>query len=639
MTENPAFAVDSDRRTFLRRAGLVGVGVVAASAGMARPFAHADETLGAFPHGVASGDPLADRVVLWTRVTPAAPGSVEVTWRVARDLAFTDVVATDVVTTDADQDHTVKVDPTGLAADTYYFYDFAALGSRSIVGRTKTTPATGAAVTRSLRLGIASCSNYTGGFFNSYATMARRNDLDAVVHVGDYIYEYGDGSAGRSFYGPGTGSIPQERIDQQKPDGEITTLADYRLRHGTYKLDPDLRRLHQLFPFVTIWDDHESANNSRRDSAQNHTFGEEGTDGTWHTRKDESRRAYVEWMPIRAADPAIIYRSFRYGDLMDLIMLDTRLEDRDDEIGSTVNTVTTEEIDDPERRLISPTQQTFLQERLSAPGAQWKVIGQQVILGQWNLGGVPTLPGADAPQFVLREDGNAINPDQWDGYTAERDRLFAHIRGGSGAVPRPLAVDNVVVLTGDVHTSWALDLHENPKGTTEAPPYEPLTGTNALGVEFVTPSITSANFESLGPAGVAAFEAEARNPEDNPHVKYVDFASHGYYVLDVNRERVQADWYYIDTVTEPSDNERLGASWRVLDGVNHLDQTASYQSNAPGPAAAGVNDPPVPAAGSDAGPAPVVPEIALPTMIPIAGALIAGVVALRNRRAAPPENA
>jgi alkaline phosphatase D len=552
-----------DRRTFLRRAALTGAGV-AVLAGLPRPPARADDNLGPFLHGVASGDPTATGVMLWTRVTPShgAHRAASVAWRVARDVAMSDVVASGRAATNADRDFTVKVDVGGLQPGTWYFYEFAAFGATSIVGRTKTAPVDSS----HLRFAVVSCSNYQGGFFNAYARLAERDDLDAIIHLGDYIYEYGNGE---DRYGPGAGELSASRDHQ--PATEMVSLADYRLRHAGYKLDPDLRRLHQLYPWITTWDDHESTNNSHRDGAQNH---DPATEGDWATRKAAAQRAYSEWMPIRVTDPSRIYRTLRYGTLADIVVMDTRLDDRDPELGNTGALILSgEEIDDPDRKMISADQRQLVFDSLARRESRWKIVAQQVILGQWNAGGAPRLPDtADRPRFVVRDGGNALNPDQWDGYPVERDRLFAHI-GDNG-------IDNVVVLTGDVHTSWALDLTSDPYNPLV---YNPVTGDGALGVEFVTPSITSANFESLGPAGVAAFEAVTR--ADNPHVKFVDFDEHGYFVLDLTPERAQADWYYVDTVLQPSNVERHGASWQTFDGANHLSSASQpAEGGSPAPA-------------------------------------------------------
>lgn len=554
------------RRAFLQRAAATGAVTALPWAGLVRTAAAAepDPDLAPFLHGVASGDPLADRVVLWTRVTPPEGHdgrAIPVQWVVALDPDLTDVVARGTTQAAPERDWTVKVDPTGLAPHTTHFYGFRALGRTSLTGRTRTAPAAGQDVDQ-LRFAVVSCSNFQGGFFNVYGRVAERDDLDAVIHLGDYLYEYGDGG-----YGPGTGELSEPRPIQ--PETEMVTLDDYRLRHGTYKLDPDLRLLHQRHPMIATWDDHESTNNSHRDGAENH----DPSEGDWEVRKRHSARAYDEWMPLRLDDPSEplhIYRTVPYGDLAEIVVMDTRLEGRDPEVGTTGATVLSgSEIDDPARQMISPAQRELVHTRLRESGARWKVLAQQVVMGQFNAGGLPSfdqlaeLAGVeDFPAFFLRDGGNALNPDQWDGYTAERERLFATIRDDE--------VQDVVVLTGDIHTSWALELTEDP--------YNPLvydpTGLNPLthnlGVEFVTPSVTSANFETLGPelAQAAAIAAQL----DNPHIRYLDLVQHGYVVLDLTADGAQADFFHVDTVTSRSDAESFTVGWRTATGANRLER-------------------------------------------------------------------
>ena len=267
-----------------------------------------------FHHGVASGDPLADRVVLWTRVSrpPDAPESIPVRWSVARDPAMTFEVTHGLSVAGPLRDHTVKVDATRLSPGTSYFYRFSALDHDSPVGRTRTLP-TGSP--SRVRLALCSGSNMAFGYFNAYALLARRTDLDAVLHLGDYLYEYANGT-----YGDGA---PLGRIPQ--PDREIVTLADYRTRHAQYKSDPDLQEVHRQHPFIAIWDDHEIAKGAWRGGAQNHQPDE----GPWKARWQNALRAYLEWMPIREVvmdRSGRAYRRFRFGSLLDLMMLETRLE-------------------------------------------------------------------------------------------------------------------------------------------------------------------------------------------------------------------------------------------------------------------------------------------------------------------------
>lgn len=547
-----------DRRAFLQRAGaLSAAGLLGPTLVRHPAAAQPDESLAPFLHGVASGDPLPDRVIIWTRVS-GQTGPVEVRWTVARDLDMADVVRTGTAVADSNRDHTVKVDVTGLAAGSWYYYRFDALGACSLVGRTKTAPSAGQRVER-LRFGVVACSSYQHGYFNAYACLAERDDLDAVFHLGDYIYEY----APSGTYG---------EFRDHEPPVETVTLAEYRVRHGQYRLDPDLRRLSQLVPMITTWDDHESANNSWPGGAENH---DPATQGDWATRMAAAQRAYDEWMPIRVTDPAIIYRALPYGDLLDVVVLDTRLEGRDQEVGQLGATILEPQISDPDRKLISPTQRAFLYDTLSASTARWRFVAQQVMMGQLNAGGLPNLEDLlgidrpDTPGFRLTDGGNALNPDQWDGYRAERRRFFDHLSSNG--------IGNVVVLTGDIHSSWAIDLSTDPYNPST---YNPVTGEGALAVELVTTSVTSPAFEFLGPA-VTGVEAAAR--AGNPHIKFVDLSRKGYLLVDVTAERVQAEWWAVDTILERNKGQEMLASFQVRDGAQRLE--AGGPATTTGPAA------------------------------------------------------
>lgn len=555
-----------DRREFLRRAGLGASAAAVMAAGLPRPVAAADRNLAPFLHGVASGDPLSDRVIIWTRVTPP-PGHdgkpIKVKWTVAGDPELGSKVNSGSAKASAEKDWCVKIDVTGLAPYTYYYYAFTALGQQSSVARTKTAPA--GDETRHLRYGLVSCSNYTGGYFNAYARLAERDDLDVILHLGDYIYEYGNGNVeGDRRYGPDS----MRGVRDHEPDTEQVTLADYRARHGNYKKDPDLRRLHQLFPFVTTWDDHESTDNSWKDGANNH---QPDTEGDWATRKAASMQAYDEWMPIRSTgDPAIIYRHLQWGNLVDLILLDTRLEGRDEQLqypgdqGEAIGALgVRKEADDPDRRMISDRQMAWFQDRMANSTAQWKLLAQQVVVAQWNAGAVPHVPdGAPVNDFpqLIRSGGNALNPDAWDGYTHQRDQLFDAFEQSDG----------VVVLTGDVHSSWAFDLSRDPENPMV---YNPLSGDGSLGVEFVVPAVSSPVFaHTFGDERVSGPVIETGMRTENLHLKWVDTQRNGYAVLDVTPDGVQADWYFLDTVLEPSDGESLAASWRTNAGTRNLVQ-------------------------------------------------------------------
>ena len=530
------------RRDFL--SALAVASAAAPSLTLARslaPFADdADRVV--FKHGVASGDPLHHKVILWTRISPrhGFPVVVPVKWRIAWDPRLRHTVHSGVVLTHAGRDFTVKVDAHGLDPGTTYYYRFEAQGVKSPIGRTRTLPV--GAVDR-LRLAVTSCSNFPFGFFNAYGLVAQRADLDAVLHVGDYLYEYANGTFG-------DGSALGRLVE---PPREILTLSDYRLRHATYKSDPDLQEAHRQHPFITVWDDHESANDAWRGGAENH---QPETEGDWEQRKARSIRAYFEWMPIRDRDgehdrePSVepIFRRFRFGDLADLIMLDTRLIGRDMQAASPADVAT---INDPTRQLLGARQERWLFDRLArsqARDARWRIVGQQVMMAQLSL---------DFGQSIA-------NPDQWDGYKPARDRVFASIDEHR--------VTNVVVLTGDIHSSWANELTPNPFDGS----YNPATGAGARGVEFITPGVTSPFLFPDTPEGAAqAAAAAAQIRAISPHIKYAELFRRGYLLLDVDATRVQAEWYYPVTIKARSLTEDFGAALYAVTGTNHLLRTAS----------------------------------------------------------------
>jgi len=460
-----------------------------------------------FSHGVASGDPLADRVMLWTRVTPReeTAGPIPVTVTVARDAALLDPVARFETQADAEHDFCVKQDATGLEAGRWYYYRFSVADQRSPIGRTRTLPAADRYVDRA-RFAVVSCANISHGYFSVYKTLAEHGDLDFVLHLGDYLYEYGIGEYG---------DVPDR---DPVPPHEMVTLEDYRQRHAQYKGDVDLQAVHQQYPMIVIWDDHESTNDSYQDGAENH---QPLTEGDWETRKNIARRVYFEWMPIREQNPgdfATIYRRFQFGDLIDLSMLDTRLEGRDEPLSLPFDPAR----NDPERRLISDTQMQWLLDGLSASTARWRFIGQQVMFAQLNIAEIPSL-NEHAPQ--LRGNLSAINMDQWDGYAADRLKILNHLDDNN--------IDNVVILTGDIHTSWASEIYRNP-GTLLGDLFDA-----PLAAEFVTPAVTSPGF----PEGAAELAGVAV-PVVNPHIRYVEAKSRGFILMDVNHQRAQAEFYY-----------------------------------------------------------------------------------------------
>lgn len=464
------------------------------------------ECLKPFYHGVASGDPLPNKVIIWTRVTPDPTQlnqPVSVSWKVATDTGMTNVIQSGNFVTDSTKDYTVKVDVQGLNPNTFYFYEFQEGTKFSPRGRTKTTPV-GNAVD-SLRFALVSCANFEAGYFNVYGSLLQRQDFDAVIALGDYIYEYNTG-----------GYSPNATVNRQwSPGNEIVSVADYRMRYSSYKLDEDLQHLHQQFPFIIIYDDHEFANDAWLNGAENH----QATEGLWSARKAMAKKAFFEWLPIRqtsVTNPYQIYRTIKYGNLLDLIMLDTRVEGREEQAGTTGSTVTA-----TSRKLLGTSQYTWLTNKLDSSSAKWKVLGQQIMMAPLKVFGV------------------AFNGDQWDGYPAERDRVYNHVLNNN--------ISNMVVITGDIHSSWANDL---PTST-----YNSSTGAGSAGVEFVTPSVTSPGMSI--PLGASAIKLA------NGHIKYCDLSSHGYIIMDVNQNRTQADWYNINTIDSKSTAYTYAASYCV----------------------------------------------------------------------------
>jgi alkaline phosphatase D len=439
------------------------------------------ECIAPFYHGVASGDPLSDRVIIWTRITPVDFGSaLTVSYQVATDNQFNNVIASGNFTTDSTKDFTVKIDVTGLNPNTFYYYEFEHNGAFSLVGRTKTLPI---GAVDNMRLAVVSCASLESGYFNAYEAIANRNDVDAVLMLGDYIYEY-----------ESQGFSPNANVDRTwTPTVEITQLNDYRLRYNSYRLDYALRKLHQNFPWICIWDDHETANDSYPGGADNHQVNE----GPWAQRMSAGKRAYFEWIPIRpkAQGNQEIFRTFELGDLAKIIMLDTRLEGRDQQVASNDPV-----INDTTRSILGPSQFNWFKNELSTTTQPWKIIGNQVMIGAVEIFGTP------------------VNTDSWDGYPAERQKLFDHLSSNN--------IDNMVVLTGDIHTSWAVNL---------------TNGNAQVGVEMVTPSVTSPGLP---------INLESLIILQNPNIKYVELTKRGFILVDITSQRIQGDWYNVLTIDQ-----------------------------------------------------------------------------------------
>lgn len=481
-----------------------------------------DSAFEPFYHGVASGDPLSDRVIIWTRVTSfTVVDSIEVEWYFATDSTFTNPVASGVYQAKPDRDFTVKVDVTGLQPDTWYYYYFHSIGHNSVIGRTRTMPVGDC---DSIRFALISGSNYNSGYYNAYRDIGVRNDIDGVIHLGDYIYEYESG---------GYGDHSDRNLE---PVSEILTLSDYRMRYSHYRLDPDLRFAHQQYPWYVIYDDHEVANDGYIHGAENH---DPGTEGLWNTRFSAGIQAFMEWIPIREINDPVhpenkIHRTIPMGDLAEMILIDTRYEGRSKQ-DSLSN-------DDVNKTMLGTAQYNWLTQELYdaqfTDNTRWKIIGNQVMF---------------VPMLVL---GAVANQDQWDGYQYERQRLMDFMYGWG--------IGNVVIITGDIHTSWANDVPNNSRGVYGA------NGAGSECVEFVTPSVTSPSTNDFfGGIGSSVLQSM------NPHMKWINLSDRGYVVMDINKNRVQGDWYFVSTIDVHAYNQSLGSAWYVNNGERFLRQAVN----------------------------------------------------------------
>lgn len=564
-------------QSFPRRSFIVGSGVAAASVAAA-PYASAqlssdlssaaqgssiasgrvlpgapESEYSHFMHGVASGDPTPVSVILWTRVTvspEATPGSgvgeaATVGWEVATAPDFDTVVRSGSVTTRADVDHTVHVDPNGLQPGTVYFYRFSYNGVYSAVGRTKTAPAYEATVDQ-VNFALASCANWEAGYFAAYRDMAERaerDEFDAVVFLGDYIYEYETGGyVGKS----GTSRV-------HTPHNETITLTDYRARHGRYKQDLALQRAHAAAPWIVIWDDHETANNSWRDGAENHTAGSEGP---WLERRNAGQQAYFEWLPVRATRPSEgghIYRSLQFGSLVNLTIMDLRTY-RDEEPSRFAATA-------EGREMLGSEQFDWLSSVVRNSNTTWNVMGNSVMIAPLTLGAMAETSSEASMVNRLIEDfstlvaGIPMNPDQWDGYAWARNRLFDELAADDA---------NVLFLTGDIHTEWVNSIVHNGQ---------------EIGCELVTSSISAANVGDTVTTYTKVYHPE-NNPvsllaEDflrklNPAVKHVDLDAHGYAVARIRPTEVGMEFYRVADYENPESPVGVAATYTWRAGVGYV---------------------------------------------------------------------
>ncbi|MEN8678228.1 MAG: alkaline phosphatase D family protein [Alteriqipengyuania sp.] len=514
-----------------RRSLLVGG---ALGAGFAAMPLSAQARAKGFTHGIASGEPHASGVLLWTRFVGS--NEAKLAWQVSDSAQFTRVVAEGETLATPGSDWCAKAKVTGLEPDSWYYYRFVGPdGSRSAVGRTRTLPV---GPTSRFRLGVFSCSNMGFGYFNAYAHAAEANEFDLLLHLGDYLYEY---QAGK--YPDADQSVEGRTL---APTGEIVQLADYRLRHATYRMDPDLQRLTQLYPMILVPDDHESANDSWKGGAENH---QPATEGSWDVRKAAAMRAYREWLPV-SDDP---WKAYDIGDLATLFRLETRLIGRDQQLSVAsvlAGRKTPDEMmaalaafrdgawADPSRHMLGAAQEAWLAERLRAStrsGRRWQVLVQQVLMG--NLSTPTALAGAlpaNAP-VALRQRvqagamasqvGLPLNMDAWDGYPAARARVF----------DAALAADaNLVVLAGDTHNGWAFDLAQDK---------------TPVGVEFGVCSVTSPGFEGYLPQIPTAM-MEQGLVAANPQLQWADTSRRGYMAVELTPSAATCEWRFVSGIRQ-----------------------------------------------------------------------------------------
>lgn len=505
-----------------------------------------------FTHGVASGEPSGNSVLLWTRYV--ADSDARLTAELSPTPDFARTVAGGSVTASGARDHIAKLTVTGLKPNSWYFYRFvAADGSTSPVGRTRTLPV---GETAGFNIGVFSCSNLPFGWFNGYAHAAARNDLDLAVHTGDYVYEYGP-----DVYPTRGQALPGRSV---QPDHEMVTLADYRLRYASYRLDADLQRLHQVVPMIAMWDDHEIANDSYRDGAQNH---QSDSEGDYATRRRIAEQVYREWMPVADLAPADpLWTTYQIGNLATLIRTESRLSGRDKpielsealagggDIAAALARFRDEKWVDPARRMLGDDQARWLGDQFKASkasGTRWQVWAQQCVMGSMKLpletaDWVPR----DAPAIVRSRSaaglaaskaGLPFNMDAWDGYPVQREALLQSAQAADA---------DLVVLSGDSHNGWGFNLE---------------AGGKPAGVEFAGHSISSPGFEAYAPT-IAPADVAGALVRANPQLKWADTSSRGYMTLQLTQQSATAHWHKLRTIRERSTDLAGSSSLSVLPG-------------------------------------------------------------------------
>lgn len=504
-----------------------------------------DLSAGVFTHGIASGDPLADGIILWTRFVHAGDGRLA--WEIAEDEAFARVAQRGEAAASFANDFCAKIDVRGLAPGRPYFYRFLSASGPSLVGRTRTAPAAGV---DHLTVALFSCSNFPFGYFHAYGHAAQREDIDLALHVGDYIYEYARGTY------PSEAETVAGRLIE--PLGEIVRVQDYYQRYATYHTDPDLQELRRLKPMSVVWDDHELTNDTWAHGAQNH---QPETEGAFTDRIAAASKAYFDWMPIRRPERrgVRIYRSLDWGDLARIVLLDTRCIGRDQQLdyrtsllprlaqgGADAAAAVAEFrqtlLDNPNRTLLGPAQEAWLAQSLGQSkqrGQAWQIVAQQVIMGeQMSPQGLTRLLPDDAYAGTRQRTaageqlaalGLPWNLDSWDGYPAARARFLEACAANA---------NNTIVLGGDSHNCW---LNNLPAAS----------GARLAAVEFAGGSVTSPGFEnSLTLAQPGERETLLRSANSN--LAWCDLTHRGYGALTFTRTKCTAEWIAFDSISTPA---------------------------------------------------------------------------------------
>ncbi|HAS6929887.1 alkaline phosphatase [Vibrio parahaemolyticus] len=501
-----------------------------------------------FEHGVASGDPTQTQVIIWTRVTTAA-SYVDVSWQVASDMEFSNVVQSGVFTTDTGRDFTVKVDVQNLNANSQYYYRFIVGEMMSEVGQTQTLPEDGV---EKASMAVVSCANYPAGYFHVYREILNQHEqspFDVVLHLGDYIYEYGTG---------GYASEDAAALGREPSKGaECITLDDYRKRYAQYRQDADLQALHAKLPMIAVWDDHELANDTWKNGAENHQDDE----GSFMDRRAAAAAAWTEWLPVRenTFSNMLIYRQFSFGNLVNLMMLDTRLVGRDKPLDYfSLSAPTMEAIGglvaqsrNSDRELLGTEQLAWLMNEFNTHDAKWNVLGQQVLMSRMEL--PSSVMTAMFQLFTSTEEkkteallavNTAItgyladpsadpislpyNLDAWDGYYVEREKVYQLAKASSG---------NFVCLAGDTHNAWASELKD--------------VSNNPIGVEFATSSVSSPGLEeylALDPVAIAQMEYTL--PHLVSELQWADIKQRGFMRVTFAADAAQSTWYLVSTIKD-----------------------------------------------------------------------------------------